>query len=176
MLRLLLSLIAALAILSACDDDEEATTEYLPVFSAAPGATISGDVIICPRIGVPGEAAPSSPTPVPSCEAGDDFPQIAPNIRGRLSDPPDLPIGLVAATRFVEFETGAPETGAQIGLPLLADSVAGRSPAWYSYVDGGWQKLDIVPTIRQSTDPEEQSMAEGNFEPLPPNLILLAEQ
>lgn len=174
MLRLLLPLLlAALAILTACSDDPD---EELPANSASPTASPAGDVIFCPQIGVPGEATPSSPTLEPSCEPGSDFMQIAPNIRGRLSDPPDLPPGLIAATRFIEFETDTAETGAQIGVPLLVDSVVGRSPAWYSYVDGTWQKLEVVPTIRQSTHPEQQSMSEGNFEPLPPNLILLVEE
>lgn len=186
MLRLLLPLLTVAILAAACGSEENIPTttsslgEGLEIVQITPSSTLTpgtaGDVIICPRIGIPAEATPSSPTPEPSCEPGDDFAQLAPNIRGRLSDPEAIPSGLVAATRFVEFETDDPDTGGQVGIPLILDSLIGKSPAWYSYVSGSWQKLDVVPTIQQSTDPEQQSMAESLFEPLPPNLILLAAQ
>jgi hypothetical protein len=174
MLRLTSALLAALTLaLTACNSNEESLSDTTP----SPTATeTTGDITICIEIGVPGEATPSSPTPEPSCEPGDDFPQIAPGIRGTLADPPPLPSGMTALTRYIEFEIDEPGTNADVGLALTAEAPIGDSFAWYTYDSGQWRELDTTVQIHASTISGEDAMAVGDFQPLPANLILLAEQ
>jgi hypothetical protein len=173
MLHIILPLLAALTLaLTACNSDEETVSDT--TVTASPTPTLAADVIICHQIGVPGEATPSSPTPEPSCEPGDDFTTI-PGIRGALADPPPLPSGTTALTRYIEFETDEPGTNADVGLALTTEVPIGDSFAWYTYDSGQWRALDTTVQIHTSTIAGQDAMASGDFQPLPANLILLAE-
>lgn len=73
MLRFTLVLIAAFGlILTACNSGEEPED-----VARDPAPTLTsgyrGNVVICPRVGVIGEATPASPTPAPSCEPGANY-------------------------------------------------------------------------------------------------------
>ncbi len=177
MLRPLAAAVAAtIIILAACDDADE----YLPSNQISPTPTAIGDSItICGRVGIAGEATPSSPTPEASCEPGDDygseFTSMGPGIRGRiLQNPPPLPGGLIALTRFMEIETDEPDIEARIALPLVerGPSPLDLTPVWYTYDSGEWLALEAGPTIRYSLA-TDTSLAEGHFDPVPHNLILL---
>lgn len=182
MLRLTLALLAALALaLTACDSDEESPNpEGIPIVQTiTPTPNTIGDAItICAEIGVPGEATPSSPTPEPSCEPGDDFTSI-PGIRGAITDPPPLPSNMIALSRYLEFEIGQSSTSANISLPLIAEAPSSLdaifTPVWYTYDSGQWRALDTIVQIHRSTISVQNAMASGDFDPIPANLILLAE-
>lgn len=176
MLRLTLTLLAALTLaLTACDNDPYEVEYSIPETPSPNPNTIGDSIIICTQIGVPGEATPSSPTPEPSCEPGDDF-TAPPGVRGTISDPPPLPSGMTALTRYIEFEIDEPGTNADVGLALTAEVPIGDSFAWYTYDSSQWQALDTTVQIHASTISGEDAMAAGDFQPLPANLILLAEQ
>lgn len=183
MLRLTLALLAALTFaLTACNSDEETLSDAA---TTSPTPTEAGDIVICPQIGVPGEAAPSSPTPEPSCEPGDDFTDIGPGISGRIAQAPPLPAGMSALTRYIEFATSDPAPGAVISLPLVTGGLDGRpqtvtipigdSFGWYTYESGQWRALDVTPVIHQPSVVGDDAIVEGNFDSVPANLILLAE-
>lgn len=176
MLRLTLALLAALA-LTACDNDDEVLSgvPLTPTPTNVGDASTIGDAItICTEIGVPGEATPSSPTPEPSCEPGDDFTSI-PGIRGAITEPPPLPPNVIAVTRYLEFEIEQPGPSADVALPLTAEVPIGLTFAWYTHDSGQWRALDTTVQIHRSTISGQDAMASGEFDPIPRNLILLAE-
>lgn len=177
MLRLTITLLAALTLaLTACDNDEESPNpEGIPIFEASPTPNTIGDAItICAEIGVPGGATPSSPTPEPSCEPGDDF-TVTPNIRARIAEAPALPSRMTALTRYLEFETDQPGASANLSMPLTADVPIGRTFAWHTHESGEWRALNVTVQIHTSTISGQDAMASGDFQPAPANLILLAK-
>ena len=172
MYRAALLLIAASFLLAfaACSSDDEATAP-----TSTNVATSGGDIIICPQVGIVGEATPSSPTPQPSCAPGQNL--IAPpGVQGTVSIPPNLPSGLFALTEYLTFSADQQLGPLSIALPLTGDALSGTSPAWYTYADGEWQPMNVVPTIHVSNSAGENGIATGTFDQLPDNLILLAEQ
>jgi hypothetical protein len=172
-LPILVAFVLALG-LTACSSDEETVPD--PTTSPAPTPTVAGDVTICPQIGVPGEATPSSPTPAPSCYPGKPFADVGPGIRGRIAESPPLPEGMTALTTYIEFETDDPTIGANISLPLLAPLPTGHDLSWYTYDSGAWRALRQTVGIHESTLSDQNAIAESDFNPLPANLILLAAQ
>lgn len=172
MLRLALALCAALALaLAACNSDEETVSDTT---SGSTPTTIGDAITICGRIGVPGEATPSSPTPESSCEPGSDF-AAPPGIHPTVTDAPGLPAGTTALTRYIELNSDDPDTAGVISMPLVAELDIGRDIAWYTYDSGQWMALEVTPVVHKSTIPGQDTLVEGSFNPLPANLILLAE-
>lgn len=93
--------------------------------------------------------------------------QIAPGIRGRLAAIPELPPGLSAVSRYIEFETDRPGTGAEIGLPLTETVTETTGLGFYTYQSNRWQRvLDVELS-------DDRARGEGNFQPLPTNLAIL---
>ena len=176
MLRLAITLLAALTFaLTACDSGPDEVLPGNPVTQSPTPNTIGDTIIICPRIGVPGEATPSSPTPEPSCAPGDDRQDVGTLMTGRVGVPPPLPSGVVSLTDFEEFDIVDPPLNAVVGLALKSEIPVGRDLGWYTYDSGQWRALDVTVQIHTSTTSGQGGMASGNFDPVPPNLILLAE-
>lgn len=93
--------------------------------------------------------------------------QIAPGIRGRLAAIPELPPGLSAVSRYIEFETDRPGIGAEIGLPLTETITDTTGLGFYTYDSNRWQRvLDVELS-------DDRARGEGNFQPLPSNLAIL---
>ena len=174
MLRLALALIAAFGLaLAACNSDEES-----PDLAVDPAPTLTsgnaGNVTICPRIGAVDEASPVSQTPPPACQPGSNF-ETVPGIHTTIAQPPELPAGATPLTNYLALTFDDPDTAGVIGIPLETAPPIGRVLSWYSYQDGEWRALDPVVTISESTIAGSDAFAQGSFDPLPPNLILLAE-
>lgn len=174
MLRLALALVALLGLaLAACGGDEEAADHAVDL-----GPTLTtgyaGNVSICPRVGVPGEATPATQTPVPACKPGANL-ETVPGVRTAIAQPPALPLGAGALTNYIEFTIDHPGTAAVVAIPLDTTVPIGRTLTWYTYENGVWHALDAAVTVHESTIAGQDALAEASFESLPANLILLAE-
>jgi hypothetical protein len=84
---------------------------------------------------------------------------------------PTLPDGLVAATKYIEFEVQDEAAGAVIGLPLLKQEESVEGLAWYTYQDGEWERLRTIAKLEN-----DGQVASGDFESVPASLALLREE
>jgi len=173
MLRILLPLaLAAIALLVAACNSSEEIDDMAVSPSPSPTATASpadGDVVFCHQIAIAGEATPSTPTPVPSCDPTGGFTEVGPGIEGRIGDAPPLPSGTAALTNYAEFQLDNPATGANISLPLNAAAPIGGLFAWYTYEGGAWERLAVTPQIHESNVSEQDGFASGSS-PLCPTI------
>lgn len=93
--------------------------------------------------------------------------QIAPGIKGRLAAIPELPPGLTAVSRYIEFETDKAGTGADISLPLTDTVQDNTGLGFYTYDSNRWQRvLDVNLS-------DDKVRGQGDFQPLPSNLAIL---
>jgi hypothetical protein len=176
MLRLLLPLLAAIAVLTSCDNEPEEGDSIF--FGATPTPTIDGNIIFCPRIGVAGESTPSSPTPEPSCEPGDHL-TAPPGVHMTINTPPALPSGFGALTEYYEIVSDS-TVGGTIGVPsIYAGSddilvlVREGTVAWYTFDEESWVRLENTVSVIQTVDGD--GLYSSAFGPMPQNLILLAQ-
>lgn len=181
MSRLILTLLATLtlALIIACANNEDIPSGHAidPSPSASPN-TIGDAITICGQIGVPGEATASSPTSEPSCEPGDDF-TAPPGVTATISDPPPFPSGTEAVTSYIQFTFNQADISGIVGLPPRytdADGIiiVSRSVAWYTYASAQWIRLDATVNAIQSSMGTD-GLYSSYFDPIPANLILLAE-
>lgn len=153
--------LTSLLILTACADNDE----DLPT----PTITLAGDaVVICPQIG--NAPTPPTPTAAPSCAAGSNL-DVPPGIRGHVTLPPQYPEGAEPVTEYVEL-TETAGIGATIALPIHWPAPTNAAAFWYTFADGSWSRLQVADLA----DNREQTLVSGRFDPLPPNLIVLAER
>ena len=166
-MRILLAL-AAVLLFAACGSSGEDVPTDAPTATASPATSgePGGDVVICAHVG--DGSTPTTPTPVPSCQpsTGETL-QLSPDVFGQVTDPPPLPAGKTAASDYVVIYGDASAT---IGIPLKSGVPAGASLAWYTYNSGAWTRLG------EQVVTSDAPIAEGTFDPLPANLIVLAEQ
>jgi len=91
-------------------------------------------------------------------------------IGGERSDPPSIPTELEPMSEYLEFG-GSSSGTTTIGFPLLKPVKDTAGLGWYTYREGVWTLLDVP--VRLALD---GSVAEGEFEVVPPNLIVLRER
>ena len=89
-----------------------------------------------------------------------------PGISGDYAEMPGLPPGLVALSKFVEFETDGPKN-ATIELPLRTPPDKDATLGFYTYVDGRWQRAADARLESNS------KRAAADFAPVPQNLAVL---
>jgi len=121
-------------------------------------------------------AAPGEPTCEAMaclCEEGscpDEIRVTLNGIPGRLTKVPPLPANLTAVSVYIEFDSNDSDvfTG-EIKLPLPVAQTREEPLAFYSYVDGHWQRQADVSLTH------DDQVANATFASLPPNLVVLRE-
>jgi hypothetical protein len=160
---------AVLLLLAACSDGEEdvpADSQSTDV--AAPTVTWPpGDVIICARFG--DGSTPTTATPVPSCTPADSLDGDLSLARLTEAVPPPLPAGFTALTSFYTVDPALVGEPGQVNLDTTG--AWSSAAAWYTY-DGTWSQVNA--SIRP-LGPADHPVANGTFDTLPANIIVLAE-
>lgn len=87
-------------------------------------------------------------------------------IKGRLSQMPDLPPGLLAESEYVVFEATDQSQPATIELPLKEQPQDATGLGFYTFFGGRWQRLADVRLTNTK-------VAQGDFTSLPTNLAVL---
>ncbi len=178
-MRILLAL-AAVLLFAACGSSDEAVPTDVPTATANPTATDpGGDVVFCAQIG--DGSTPTTPTPVPSCQPGaDPGADFSSHFVPTISTPPPLPAGTIALSNYLEF-TGGLSGGEVISVPFHVGYGSeppvemtvppGATAYWYTFADDRWQRLQEADVRSDGDEP----LGEGSFDPVPANLIVLAE-
>jgi hypothetical protein len=90
-------------------------------------------------------------------------------LEGQIAPVPPLPPEFVLVSDYFDFRTPGEEPAvAGFALPLREEVTDPASIAFYSYVDGEWERVAEVSIVRDGR-------AEGEFTTLPPNLAVLRD-
>src|SRR3990170_368941 len=96
---------------------------------------------------------------------GGEAVEFAPGVKGKVTDIPGLPPGLVALSDYIEFEVEDENVPIQLGLPLKdkVDDPAGLG--FYLFFEGRWQRIAEVERLER-----EGKVAFGDFNNVPTNV------
>lgn len=133
-----LALTAILLVTACSDSDEDIIIEN--VGHMLPSPTPVDAIIFCPRVG--DGALPSTPSPVPSCDAptGSYNPDL-PDLRGDYAEPPaPFPDGTSAISGFFQF-SGHTDEQASLAIPLTETTPNETVAGWYTYDDDEWKRV-----------------------------------
>ena len=99
---------------------------------------------------------------------GGEAVEFAPGVKGKVTDIPGLPPGLVALSDYIEFEVEDENVPIQLGLPLKdkVDDPAGLG--FYLFFEGRWQRIAEVERLER-----EGRVAFGDFTNVPKNIAVL---
>ncbi|HUF52558.1 MAG TPA: glycosyl hydrolase family 18 protein [Dehalococcoidia bacterium] len=108
--------------------------------------------------------------------------EVAPGVRGTLTEMPGLPPGLAAASRYIEFETENADP-VTIALPLTVTVATDTNLGFYSFTNGRWSRIadsTVMPAqvfasqgCGETTEAGGSLISCSDFGSVPENLAVL---